>query len=62
VIPFSEEVADTASELYSSLRSKGALVDSIDLLIGVTTIYYDYVLIMANTKDFKNMPGLRYKN
>ncbi|MEO0770259.1 MAG: type II toxin-antitoxin system VapC family toxin [Cyanobacteria bacterium J06649_4] len=61
-IPFSEEVADTASELYSSLRSKGALVASIDLLIGATAIYYDYVLITANTKDFKNMPGLHYEN
>lgn len=62
VIPFSEDVADTASGIYSSLRRKGALVASIDLLIGATAVYYDYVLITANTKDFKNMPGLHYEN
>ena len=62
VIPFSEEVANAASEIYSSLRRRGLLVASIDLLIGVTAVYYDYVLITANTKHFKNMPGLHYEN
>lgn len=62
VIPFDEEIANTASEIYNSLRRKGALVASIDLLIGATAIYYGYVLITANTKDFRNMPGLHYEN
>jgi tRNA(fMet)-specific endonuclease VapC len=62
VVPFSEETADIASQIYSSLRQKGALVASIDLLIGATAVYHDYVLATANIKHFMNMPGLQYEN
>lgn len=62
IVSFSEEVADTASNIYSQLRQKGALIASLDLLIGATAVYHNYLLITANVKHFKNMPGLQYEN
>ena len=62
IVPFSEEVADVASNIYSQLRQQGDLVASLDLLIGATAVYHNYLLITANVKHFKNIPGLQYEN
>ena len=62
MVPFDQTVADTASEIYSDLRSKGLIVAPIDLLIGATAVCYDYVLVTANVKHFKNIPKLQYEN
>ena len=62
IIDFDQSIADTASDAYRSLRASGLTVAPIDLLIGATAICYDYTLITANIKHFKNIPGIRYEN
>lgn len=36
--------------------------DNFDLLIGCTAIAYGYVMVTENTKDFKNLSGIRLEN
>ena len=62
ILDFDLAIADIASQIHSTLRAKGGLVTPSDIFIGATAISYDYTLITANTKDFQNMPGLRYEN
>lgn len=61
ILEFDLAVANIASQIHSNLRGKGLLVAPADIFIGATAISSDYTLITANTKDFQNIPGLRYE-
>lgn len=57
VIPFSEELASHAAEVFRRLgspRRRGA-----DVAIGVTAAAHDAVLLTRNTRDFAGVPDLR---
>jgi tRNA(fMet)-specific endonuclease VapC len=62
IIAYDTAVADTASQVYADLRTRGLLVTPIDLFIAATALCYGYTLITANVKHFQNIPNLHYKD
>jgi tRNA(fMet)-specific endonuclease VapC len=62
VIPYDRSIADIASQIYGNLRSRGLLITPIDLFIGATALYCNYILVTANVKHFQNIPDLKYEN
>ena len=60
VIPCDRQIADTTSQIYNHLRTRGLTVAPIDLFIGATAAYYDYRLITNKIKHFQNIPDLDY--
>ena len=62
VIPMTEKSARISSELYSTLRQNGSIVDDIDLLIAGIAIENDMILVTNNEKHFGRIPGLKIVN
>lgn len=62
VIPISEKSARISSELYSTLRKSGNIVDDIDLLIAGVAIENDMTLVTNNENHFSRIPGLNIQN
>jgi tRNA(fMet)-specific endonuclease VapC len=62
VISYDRAIADTASQIYTYLRTRGLLITPIDLFIAAIAIYCDYNLITANVKHFQNIPNLTYED
>lgn len=60
IIPFSEELAFSAAEMFrqcGSPRRRAA-----DLAIGVTALASDATLLTRNARDFEGIPGLRLES
>ena len=56
-------VIDVAAEEKVRLRLHGTpLDDDFDLLIGSTAVTFDMTMVTDNTKDFKNIKGIRLEN
>lgn len=62
VIPVTEKSARISSELYSTLRQNGNIIDDIDLLIAGVAIENDMILVTNNEKHFARIPGLEISN
>lgn len=62
VIPITEKSARISSELYSTLRQNGNIIDDIDLLIAGVAIENDMILVTNNEKHFARIPGLEISN
>jgi predicted nucleic acid-binding protein len=56
VLPFSEELAATAGEVFRSLGSPRRR--AADIAIGVTAAAADAILLTRNRRDFAGIPGL----
>lgn len=59
VLDFDKACAEKFGEVRSVLIKKGLDVSRLDLTIGCVALTHDLTLETHNTKDFKNMPGLR---
>ena len=60
ILPFSEELASIASEVFRGLgspRKRGA-----DIAIGVTAASMNAVLLTRNTRDFAGVPTLQLES
>jgi tRNA(fMet)-specific endonuclease VapC len=62
VLPMTEKSARISSELFSTLRQKGNIVDDIDLLIAGIAIENNMILVTNNEKHFGRIPGLKIEN
>jgi tRNA(fMet)-specific endonuclease VapC len=62
IVDMGEIIWDIAKEIYVSLYRNGFTVGEIDILIGAFCLQHGYTLVTANTKDFKNMNGLKIEN
>jgi len=62
VLPMTEKSARISSELYSTLRQNGSIVDDIDLLIAGIAIENDMILVTNNEKHFGRISGLKIAN
>ena len=51
-----------AALLYYKLRKKGCTIGDADILIGAFCLENNYTLVTANTKDFRDMNGLRLED
>ncbi|HEV3417705.1 MAG TPA: type II toxin-antitoxin system VapC family toxin [Pirellulales bacterium] len=58
VVPFDEPAADR----FVALRRDGIRIGTMDLKIGAIALTNDALLLSANLRDFKQVPGLRVEN
>ena len=62
VLPIDNAIDMAASE-KARLRLKGTPIDDdFDLLIGCTAVANDMTMVTENTKDFKNLTGIKLEN
>ena len=62
VLPISEEVISTASDMYADLRGRGKLIPDADILIAATAVTHGLVLATNNLRDFGRIPHLQIDN
>lgn len=62
IIEVGRTVAETFSDLKSSLALRGKPIDDFDLLIASTALVLGYSLVTNNTKHFQRIPGLHLEN
>jgi len=62
IIPLTEKSARISSELYSTLRQNGKIVDDIDLFIAGVALENDMILATNNDNHFARIPGLIIEN
>lgn len=58
VLPFSDDVAIQASEIYHKLRKTNQLIEFRDIFIAATCIVYGFPLKTINKKDFNRIENL----
>jgi tRNA(fMet)-specific endonuclease VapC len=61
-VPFDHEAALVYGKLRAELESKGQIVGPHDLLIAAQALSRDLVLVTANPREFKRVPGLHCEN
>lgn len=59
VLDLNEPTAEEAGKIGADLRDRGMLMDTPDLLIGVTALVHGLTVVTHNTRDFNKVPGLR---
>ncbi len=62
VIPMTESSSQRSAEIYALLRSKGEIIDDVDILIAGICLEEDYILVTNNTKHFSRIDGLQIEN
>ncbi len=62
VLPLSDAVVETASDVDAVLHRAGALVADADLLIASTTLVHGLAVVTNNTSHFSRIPGLTLLN
>lgn len=62
LVPVDRGVMDIYGDLKGALAPKGIVVDDLDLMIGATALYLNYVLVTNNEKHFAKIPGLSFEN
>lgn len=55
----SPRVTDLFAQWKAALRTQGALIEDMDLLIAATAQSLDLVLVTGNARHFERLPGLR---
>jgi tRNA(fMet)-specific endonuclease VapC len=58
ILPFD----DRAANLFKKLRKEGLRIGSQDLKIAAIALTWDALLLSANLRDFRQVPGLRVEN
>lgn len=62
LLPVSDELFDTAAELWVAGRRRGLAPKDADLVIAATAIHHHRALITGNTAHFSWIPGLNIEN
>lgn len=62
ILPFTEDHAKIAGKIRARLELKGNMIGSYDVLIASQAIYYDYLLITNNFKEFNRIEELQFKS
>ena len=62
VFPITDEIFETAANVYATLHRQGRLIPDADLLIGSTALVHGLAVATNNEDDFKRIPGLRVVN
>ena len=61
-VPFDHEAALAYGKIRAVLESKGQIVGPHDLLIAAQALSRDLVVVTANLREFKRVPGLHCEN
>lgn len=59
ILPFDEEAANIAGEIYSKLRRDGNLINEEDMMIAGVCIFHNLILVTHNLKHFESIPKLK---
>ena len=59
VLPFTDNVAQKAAELYHKLRLSNQMVEFRDIFIAATCIVHELPIVTLNKKHFKRIDGLK---
>jgi tRNA(fMet)-specific endonuclease VapC len=62
IVPMTEKSARISSEIYSTLKQSGKIVDDVDLFIAGIAIENDIILATNNDSHFSRIPGLIIEN
>ncbi len=62
VIPLDTPVAEVASRLHASLKTKGSPIGEADLLIAATALHHGWDLATNNERHFQRIPYLKLRN
>jgi len=62
IAPMTEKSARISSEIYSTLKQSGKIVDDVDLFIAGIAIENDIILATNNDSHFSRIPGLIIEN
>lgn len=62
VLPITDNVIVTASDIYASLKEKGAIISDADILVAAIAITNSLVLVSNNTDHFSRIEGLQLSN
>ncbi|MBS0618129.1 MAG: PIN domain-containing protein [Spirochaetes bacterium] len=57
-LELTDEIADTAAQLFSDLRNKGVTIDNEDILIAATALSYRLPVATLNRRHFKAIENL----
>jgi tRNA(fMet)-specific endonuclease VapC len=60
VLPFTNEVAIKAAQIYHSLKSSNQLIEFRDIFIAATRLTNDLPILTLNNKHFKRVEGLKF--
>jgi tRNA(fMet)-specific endonuclease VapC len=61
-LPFDDDAADAYGRIRASLERKGRPIGPIDGLIAAQAVSRDLVLVTANLREFRRVPGLVCEN
>lgn len=58
IIAFTDEIAETAGEIFRQLKKDSKLIDFRDLLIASSAVFHNLNLATLNVKHFDKIPNL----
>lgn len=61
-IPFDEEIASKAADIYHSLKRQNKLIEFRDIFIAATALAHNMELATLNKKHFERIEGLKLFN
>lgn len=62
VLPVDSTVAERAGDLLAAVHHRGRPRSTEDLLIAATGLAHGLIVVTHNTRDFKDIPGLRVED
>lgn len=62
ILPLTTQSVTIAGDIYAKLRSRGELIDDIDILIAGIALDNDLVLVTGNEKHFQRIKSLEVEN
>lgn len=58
VFDFTSETARVHAEIHASLRQRGALIGTHDLIVAATALQHGCAVVTGNYQEFNRVPGL----
>lgn len=62
ILPITDDIFESAANVYATLHRQGRLIPDADLLIGSTALVHGLALATNNEDDFNRIPGLSVVN
>lgn len=62
VLDFDSACAEKFGIIRGTMHQQGFSFQNLDLMIGSVALVHDLTLVTNNTKDFRNIPGLRLED
>lgn len=62
VLPVTDDILDSAADLWVRGRKRGMTPNDADLIIAATALYHNRTLVTGNTAHFAWISGLRLEN